>query len=258
MWIYSDHGQEGTAAYSEISGRTLKDAVEAVFRGNHATPGTVPISGDCPNFREETRSVDPKMGLSPLVVAPPALLRGLEPAADPEEGQAPSEGSSLDGLQVAAMGSLGQVYWPAFASPADRDSVARRLVAEAKIPLVLSADGANRALAWTAQGCFPLPDEAAAVLGADHPFLQQAAADLTALCHHPEAGQLVLGGWAWQARAVSFSHESGAHAGPSVNETRAFVLVPHHAPLGAQWPPVAAAPGPPPGRAGSARPPGEG
>ena len=103
------------------------------------------------------------------------------------------------------MGSLGQVYCPAFASPAERDSVAHRLVAEANIPLVLAADGAGRAVAWTSQGCFRLPDEAAAVLGADHPFLQEAAADLTALCHHPEAGQLVLGGWAWQARAVSFS-----------------------------------------------------
>ena len=63
------------------------------------------------------------------------------------------------------------------------------------------------------------------MLGADHPFLPQAAADLIALCHHPEAGQLVLGGWAWQARAVSFSHESGAHAGASADETRAFAML---------------------------------
>ena len=116
----------------------------------------------------------------------------------------------MDSVLATAMGSLGQVYCPPFASPAERNRIARRLVSRAKIPLVMSADGAGLALAWTAQGCFRLPEEAAAVLGAGHPFLQQVAADLIVLCHHPEAGQLVLGGWAWQARAISFSHESGA------------------------------------------------
>ncbi|MGO8689964.1 MAG: hypothetical protein ACLQLG_10035 [Thermoguttaceae bacterium] len=225
VWIYSDHGQEAAAAYHELAGRTLQEAVEAAFHGSGDSR-----EGDSPVFVATTRSVVPESGQSPspgtVPLAPATLLRGLEPATDTDEGQ------PIDGLQVAAMGSLGQVYCPAFASPAERDSVARRLVAEAKIPLVLAADGAGQALAWTSQGCFHLPDEAAAVLGAGHPFLQEAAADLTALCHHPEAGQLVLGGWACQARAVSFSHESGAHAGPSPDETRAFAILPHHAPLG--------------------------
>ena len=85
--------------------------------------------------------------------------------------------------------------------------------------------------AWTAKGCFSLPAEAAEVLAADHPFLQQAASDLIAICHHPEAGRFVLGGWAEGSRAVSFSHESGAHAGPTADETRAFLLLPGGAAL---------------------------
>ncbi len=153
------------------------------------------------------------------------LLRGLEPAADAQQEQ------TIGGVQVAAMGSLGQVYSPALASPERRDQIAPCLVAKAKIPLVLAADGEGRALAWTALGRFHLPEEAARVLGADHPFLQQAAADLIAVCHHPEAGELVIGGWACQAHAVSFSHESGAHAGPRADETRAFALLPHNAPM---------------------------
>ena len=181
VWIYSDHGQEAAAAYHELAGRTLQEAVEAAFHGSGDSR-----QGDSPVFVATTRSAVPESGQSPspgtVPLAPATLLRGLEPATDTDEGQ------PIDGLQVAAMGSLGQVYCPAFASPAERDSVARRLVAEAKIPLVLAADGAGQALAWTSQGCFHLPDEAAAVLGAGHPFLARGRRRPDRLVSSPRGG----------------------------------------------------------------------
>jgi endonuclease/exonuclease/phosphatase family metal-dependent hydrolase len=82
------------------------------------------------------------------------------------------------------------------------------------------------ASAWTRAGVSTLPGDAADVLGADHPFLLAAARDLVALCRHPNAGDLVLSGWAPGAEAVSFPHENGSHGGPGPEETGAFVLTP--------------------------------
>ena len=39
VWVYSDHGQVKTASYSELVGRTVHQAVEAVVRGNHPPGG---------------------------------------------------------------------------------------------------------------------------------------------------------------------------------------------------------------------------
>jgi endonuclease/exonuclease/phosphatase family metal-dependent hydrolase len=73
-----------------------------------------------------------------------------------------------------------------------------------------------------------LPDDRAILFGRDHPFLDQVAADMVKLCHHPDAGRLVICGWHDQAEAISFPIENGAHAGASVEETRAFAMLPGH------------------------------
>jgi endonuclease/exonuclease/phosphatase family metal-dependent hydrolase len=96
---------------------------------------------------------------------------------------------------------------------------------------VLAADGEDRARAWTSEGSFAWPDDAARVLGEDHPFLSEVARDLTAVCHHPDAGALVISGFRRAGRMLTFAVENGAHGGPGPDETRAFALLPPDAPL---------------------------
>jgi endonuclease/exonuclease/phosphatase family metal-dependent hydrolase len=109
--------------------------------------------------------------------------------------------------------------------------VAHKLVSAAHIPLVLAPAGPATVKAWSAEGEFLLPRDAADVLGPEHPYLQHVAADLVSLCHHPNAGDFVISGWRRVGEKISFPHENGAHGGPGSEETRAFVLVPGHTDL---------------------------
>ena len=95
-------------------------------------------------------------------------------------------------------------------------------------PVVVPGQGPRSpsARAWTAAGEFVLPEDSAAVLGADHPFLDQAAEDLVALCHHADAGDFVICGWRAGAKAVTFALENGAHGGAGPEETSVFTLLP--------------------------------
>ncbi|MCB0359550.1 MAG: endonuclease/exonuclease/phosphatase family protein, partial [Bdellovibrionales bacterium] len=52
------------------------------------------------------------------------------------------------------------------------------------------------------------------------------ARDLAQLCHHSCSGDLLILGWNPAAQPLTFPIERGAHAGPGVNETHAFLLIP--------------------------------
>jgi endonuclease/exonuclease/phosphatase family metal-dependent hydrolase len=92
-------------------------------------------------------------------------------------------------------------------------------------------DNDGQVWAFSSHGRFALPQDAAKVLGADHPFLHDAAADLAALCHHPDAGSFVVCGWTIDGTPQSFVLEHGAHAGPGPEETRGFCMLPCDAPV---------------------------
>jgi endonuclease/exonuclease/phosphatase family metal-dependent hydrolase len=117
------------------------------------------------------------------------------------------------------------VYWPGDPGPDDIDRIARGLVAAARVPLVLAAIE-GRVLAWTRSGRFRMPEEANRVLPADHPFLQDAARDLSRLCTHPDAGTFLISGWRGEAPPLSFVSENGAHGGPGPNECSGFAMLP--------------------------------
>lgn len=212
VWVYSDHGQEETDSYPLTHGRSINEAVASVI-GGHRSPGL----GEPDHVRsiQRTRASWLGGGLARW------LLRG--------------EGASLPYVSsrpvVTALGPLGHVYCEQEFSPHERRRLARDLVAQAGVPLVLVPDEPDTARAWTEAGEFRLPRDAKQVLGADHPFLDEAAQDLVALCHHPDAGDFVLSGWKPQGRPLSFPIENGGHAGPGIEETRAFALLPAAAPL---------------------------
>lgn len=132
----------------------------------------------------------------------------------------------IPGAEVAAMGPLAHIYPPEPLSDEHKAHLARRFVRDHAIPAGYYVRSDGTVWAVTARGHFAIPEQAAEVLGEDHPFLSEVAEDLRALCRHRYSGELILSGWARHCRPLSFPDESGAHAGPGAEETLGFVLLP--------------------------------
>ncbi len=213
LWIYADHGQEATRAYPEHHGRSLLEAVAEVFARHGLETGS--STAATPRGIQGQRAR--LLGERVLRVMAPGMAA---PAPYREPGS----------LAVAAQGPLGHVYAPRPLTPGEQEPIARDLVRLAGVPLVL-ARADEKAWAWTEAGRFRLPDEAAAVLGEHHPYLDAAAEDLVSLCHHSEAGDFVVSGFRAEGPLWSFPHENGAHGGPGPRETGVFVLTPPDAPI---------------------------
>ncbi|MCF8143509.1 MAG: endonuclease/exonuclease/phosphatase family protein [Deltaproteobacteria bacterium] len=212
MIIYSDHGQESCRMYVTEHGVSVRQAVRRTL---HAlwNGGTPPAAGTDWEADNET-------GL---------FTRGLlrsKPARPPVR---PPDLATR--VTVTAKGPLGHVYLPFIPDEAQKQAAAHALVHEAGIPLVLYTltDGEVRAV--NSKGLFRLPQDAAPLIGQDHPFLTTAAEDLAATCRHPDAGDLVISGWEPGARPLTFPVENGAHGGPGKEETHGFVMLPETMPL---------------------------
>lgn len=213
VWIYSDHGQEACIPYATLTGRSLEDAVtRSLARALQRSDGIAAAVGSEQSHRVRGLGGRPVHWMLPTY----------------DTGGAETEDQ---GVAVAAMGPIGHVYLNRSVSPDGLDALARDLVHAESVPAVLARRSDGKACAWTTDGGFTLPSQAEQILGADHPFLEEAARDLVDLCHHPDAGDLVLCGWSPGNRPVSFPVENGGHGGPGPEETGAFALLPHDAPL---------------------------
>ena len=208
IWVYSDHGQEETESYIESLGCSVHDAVSHVLEDHDIKPEP---SGEPSHGVQRQR----------VRMFGESFARWLLPGA--------AEGSDTllkEGYCVTAMGPIGHVYLPEDTNQERKESIARDLVETAGIPLVLSASDKDRAIAWTTKGVFELPRDRVAILGENHRYQESAAIDLVRLCHHSNAGDLVISGWRTSQKPLSFPHENGAHGGFGSQETSAFALVP--------------------------------
>lgn len=204
LWVYSDHGQERTVPYLIKYGRTIEEAVAHLF-GSTQVPTSLRMSSV---KSREGKALKNKKGSLPLLV----------------------DFTSQEAI-VAAMGPLGQIYIKKRLEAKEIDFFARKLVTDLGIPLVLTRHQDTKVLAHTPQGNFVLPEQAANVFGEDHPFLEEIKKDIIPMCWHPDAGEFTIAGWSKGQASISFPLESGAHAGMSVEETRAFALLPVDAPV---------------------------
>ena len=127
---------------------------------------------------------------------------------------------------VTAMGPVGHVYLPCSLTPEERYCFIRYLVDKAHVPVVLMPGDEGRVTAWSKEGEWVLPEETEKIAGVGHPYLAEIREDLTALCHHPDAGDFTILGWRLEAKPVSFPVENGSHAGPGTEETNAFAILP--------------------------------
>lgn len=197
VWVYSDHGQEHTIPYAEVAGRPIAETVRQILGRPVSTP---------PAFVSETiellRSSRARRG---------RLLRAVR--------------SGSNEIIVSAMGPLGHLYSATPFAPEELVTACRRLSAEGRIPLVL-ARIEGEIWGWVDGVDYRLNRDAARLLGAQHPFLDELTVDLERLCRHPDAGDIVISGWRPGGQSVSFVPEWGAHGGPGARETHGFALLP--------------------------------
>lgn len=230
LWIYSDHGQEETTPFELATGRTIHQAVAETY----ARVRQQPAPGEHP--REQSIQLRRLLMLRarreiwadgcPSAGAEPTFDRSRREGAPKSPSAAPPTNDASEGPVVAAMGPLGFVYLHEASTLDEKRAFARALVEEAGVPLVLVPDQAGTAEAFTATGVFRLPEDGAAVLGRDHPHLDEVIDDLVAIGHHPLAGDLALSGFRAEGERLSFPMENGSHAGPGPRETGAFAVLP--------------------------------
>jgi endonuclease/exonuclease/phosphatase family metal-dependent hydrolase len=214
VWIYSDHGQLEVQPYEQLRGYSLETAVEQALEALGAAGHRVRLkdSGGIQTQRvallggQQTQRLFSRLGVS----------------LEPEEDLHPV---------VAALGPVGHIYFPRHLVGTDRAALARELVHAHGVPAVLTVTAPGQVRAYTTDGELELPGERAALLGAEHPFLDAAGEELVTLCEHPDAGELVALGWREGASPLTFAEENGAHAGAAPDETNGFALLPRDAPL---------------------------
>ena len=214
VWIYSDHGNEDVTPYPHKSGRSIRQAVSEVFDGQLEFGAA-----------EAGRGVQSRRMRSYMFKAAETSKPGR--VESPDKTIVPRRHEPV----VAAMGPVGHVYIDEPLDPQERDRLSRALVRQAGIPMVTVTGDAGTVRGWNALGPFTLPDDAAAVFAPGHPFLEEMTEDFIRLCHHHQAGDFVLWGWNRGGALYTFPIENGAHAGPGLEETHAFAVLPEDTPL---------------------------
>jgi len=176
VFIYSDHGQEETITYRQEFGRPVQEAVNDVLK-EESLIAEFESSGD--------------YGRADMMRNKPLK----KPVIKMEERNAAGQRAV-----ITALGPVGHIYPLKKLSMTQKERIARMLMAFAKIPLVLVSSGRKKAIAWNPEGRFMLPRDAGKVLGMEHPFLKETAADLAGACGDVSAGDIIISGFRKQGK----------------------------------------------------------
>ncbi len=209
VWIYSDHGQVKVTPFEKAAGLRIQDAVQKLFEETQAS-----MKGHEPYRPSRGRRA---WGDTVMGTAYSANTEKNEDAARPV---------------VTTLGPISQIYFPEPLADEDKKSFAAALLQKyPALPLIAVPLKNGEILFETHGGTRRLPEDAEALLGAEHPYLKKVARDLVSLLSHESRGDLMLFGWCAGAAPVSFSNENGSHAGLTSRETQAFALLPSDTPL---------------------------
>ena len=225
VWVFSDHGQERTTPYEYVAGQTLEQSLAAAVGG---LLGPLPGS---PTYAQPTTRQDATHHRASWL-SPGWLVATLFGAPEPNRA------GDTSGPQIAAIGPLALVYLNRDTTPDARIEIGRRLVHEFHVPLAAIVLDEEQTLVITPEYEAVLPEDADLVL-ADVSFSREIVADLTALCRHPDAGDLLLSGWNGRETTLSFVRQHGAHAGFGPARDACLCLVAQRcscAPIGGELP----------------------
>ncbi|MDA3874009.1 MAG: endonuclease/exonuclease/phosphatase family protein [Kiritimatiellae bacterium] len=209
--LYSDHGQEHSEYFEARNGRTLQEALGAVFAEG-------PLQGH--EIWQRQSPVPEQIGNT--LNRCEALL-GFKSKKHQNPPSVPDLNTQI---VVTAQGPIGHLYLPRKLDVDVMRDFAKKLVTEGGIPLVVLANRENGPRAFNAGGEWDLLNDKENVFGAEHPFLQEVAEDTVRLCQHPDVGDFVISGWDPTLPPLSFPRENGAHGGPGSQETNGFLLLP--------------------------------
>lgn len=211
VWIFSDHGQETVRSYVEEYKKSLGDVVLEGLRQFHGQG----LRG----FR-----ILPDHGSRASWISVAQIHRKEHAHERPTEAT-PAEAGTF---AIAARGPVAHVY---FVKPLTADEklvLARWLVREGHVPGVLFSKSPGQALWVHAKGEALLPDDAETFLPHPEAMRREIGQDVVTWCEHKNSGDLLLVGWNPDSHPVTFPVERGSHAGPGLEETQAFVLLPAH------------------------------
>lgn len=209
VWIYSDHGQEATIPYESREGRTIQQAVADILRQGGIEENAISTHSESIQLKRVSW-----IGSGVL----PTILEG-------------SDGSTHNSFSIAADGPVGHLYLSQPLDAQTREIVGKALAHEAGVPVVMATENGGKIRAWTRKGTLRWPEEAAAIIGRDHPFFEEVCQDAIRLVQHADAGDFVLFGWGADAPPLNFGFENGGHGGFGPQETHGFLLLPQNAEL---------------------------
>lgn len=195
VWIFSDHGQERTRSLNTIVPGGLEAVVSEALEGvkKHRPDKPRPSPGWPLTRRKED--------------VPATVFSGEKPFA------------------IAAMGPVGHLY---FAQPPDDDAktaLALRLIK--KVPGVLRVTQKGTVVWHHPEGESLLPENLPPPLTNHPPALRrELITDLIGFAKTKNAGDLIILGWGHPGDPWTFASERGSHAGPGLDETQGFLLVP--------------------------------
>lgn len=197
LFVYSDHGQEETAYFKDEYGISAEQAVNDVLK-------MAKMEAHFSRADERYRS---------------GLISEKYKAAFAKEER-------HHGAVVTCQGDAGHIYTAEKLSFASKNRIARRLVKEARLPMVMLPLRNKKVVAYTPEGRFILPRDYEKVLAANHPFAEETGRDLAKLCSHPDAGDIIFMGMRKNGANLTFYEERGSHGGPGSAETAGFAMFP--------------------------------
>lgn len=209
LWIYSDHGQVNVRAYQQVRGYPLEQAVKATFAKMNIDPEHIhaKITNSIQTRRIRLLGGDIFQHLFFVLEGNTHKPQDMQPI-------------------MTAMGPVAHLYMAKEPLPDEKINIASELTQTHQVPVVLTRIASGKLRACTATAEFELPEDLAALFGANHPFLDSLGDDLLRLCEHPDAGEFILLGWCHGVTALSFAEENGAHGGITPDETNGFALLP--------------------------------
>ncbi len=210
VWLYSDHGQEDTRSYYIEKGQSVQRAVEKVFKSlepEFFNASAESITG----VRYQRLRYFNNRFLNKKMLKVPGFRK---PATPPK-------------WVVTAIGPTGNIYAPVPLTFEQKCTFARKLVAEARIPLIaVNEMKAGQVWMFSDEGEYRYPQDAVKIFGTEHPFLEDVTRDFLSLTQHPFAGEFTICGWFHGKLPYTFAVENGSHAGAGYEETHAFALLP--------------------------------